>query len=253
MVLLGMSNRGAGLSKWFACAGVGCVAVCGVGGFLVYKGMTGIGGFVTELGKQMGIEESFELKSPSRYDPFASLDEVRSHLAPGAKLVGIRASSVRSDGTMDLTARYTPGPSASYEFFEPTQDGIEKTPPVGAGRKPDDVWAYGVKVECYQPGKTSHVTKVSGGSTVSYMNTNKGMMVSKSAAAMHDPHEAVAEPKLTTQDMWATALKLGAPKDAVAVVEYDDRGYDFTIPGAKFSLHWGSDGVLDEKRSSVPR
>jgi hypothetical protein len=207
--------------------------------FAIYRLITGVM-------DEVMTEETFEVSKPEAFDPFASLSEVQKQVGPGAKLLSIEASGVRPDGTMDLTAQYTPGPRASYAFVEPTEEGKGRMPPVGAGRKPDDVWARGVKAETYRPGQTSHITKRVGSINAEYYHTNQGVTVDFDSPRAQALPDALPAPSVSTQEMWKKALSLGAPKDAVAQVSYDAKGYGFWITGTKIKLRWKVDGTFDE-------
>ncbi len=123
-----------GWTKIFVIGGIGCVAVIGIGAFLAFR-------FFSEVIGEVMNEETFEVSKPSAFDPFAALGEIQPKLGAGAKLVSIDASAVRPDGTMDLSAEFNPAPRAKYQFIEPTEEGKELMPPVGAGRGPDYSWA----------------------------------------------------------------------------------------------------------------
>src|ERR1700682_6336282 len=49
-----------------------------------------------------------------RFTPMAGLVESRAFAGADAKLVSMRAEYVRADGTMDLTATYSPSPQTEY-------------------------------------------------------------------------------------------------------------------------------------------
>jgi hypothetical protein len=237
-------KKGGNWSKIFIIGGIGCVAVIGLGIFAIYRLVTGV------MGEVM-TEGTFEVTNPESFDPFSDLDEVVSGMAlPSARLVSIEATGVRPDGTMDLSAEYTTGPRAKYQFIEPTDEGKEKMPPVGAGRKPDDVWARLVNAEAYRPGQTSHIRKMGGSINAEYWHTNEGVTVDPDSPRPQALPDALPPPRVSTQEMWEKALSLGAPKDAVAQVSYDAKGYGFWITGTKISLRWNVDGTFDELRST---
>ena len=231
-------------TKIFLIGGIGCVVVIGIGVFMAYRFFSGV------IGEVMN-EETFEVARPSRFDPFGDFKEVVAGIGlPSARLVSIEASGVRPDGTMDLTAEYTPAPRASYKFVEPTEEDKERMPPVGAGRKPDDVWARVVTAEAYRPGQTSHIRKMGGNINAEYWHTNEGVTVDFSSPGAQALPDALAAPSLSTREMWEKALSLGAPRDAVARVSYDEKGYGLWITGTEISLRWGFDGAFDELRST---
>jgi|SRR5687768_3661860 len=230
-------------TKIFVIGGIGCVVLVGIVIFAFVRFFSAV------IGEVMN-EETFEVSKPSAFDPFAGLGEVQPQVGAASRLVSIEASGVRPDGTMDLTAEYTPGPRASYEFIEPTEEGKDKMPPVGAGRKPDDVWARGVKAEAYRPGQTSHITKRGGSVNAEYYHTNDGVTVKFDSPRAQALPSALPSPSVSTKEMWEKALSLGAPKDAVAQVSYDAKGYGFWITGTKISLRWKVDGSFDDLMST---
>lgn len=197
--------------------------------------------------------QTFALANPERFDPFAQFGAVQRRVGQEARLISIRATGVRSDGTMDLTAGYSPAPRATYEFFAPTAKNAAKMPPVGAGRRPGDIWAEEVTAECFCPGTRSRISKVSGNVSASYYRVNQGLTVDRREPTMIDPNTAVPNPKVGVAEMWKEALAKGAPKDAVAIIEYDLKGYRFTISGAGYMLRWNLDGSFDADHTSLPK
>ena len=229
-----------------SCGG-GVVGVLGFVGFIIYFTM-----FSNTCAKMMG-EETYPIAGdPRRFDPFASIPDIQSKLGPGAILLQMDASFVRSDGTLDLKATYKPAPNADYRFRVPIKDAPKDAPPVGAGRKPGDVWIQDVTVRVYEPGLRRHVTRTSGGTRSSYSYTNEGMDVERSTPQMGSLGAGLPNPKLSTKEMWEVAISKGADRDAVARIRYEDDGYEFIISELKYHLRWDADGWLDELRSTWP-
>jgi hypothetical protein len=246
MALLGSPQRpGANWTKIFVISGIGCLVIVGIGAFAIFRLFSAV------IGEVMN-EETFEVSEPGEFDPFADLGEVTAGVGAKARLVSIEASGVRPDGTMDLSADYTPSPRATYEFIEPTEEGKERMPPVGAGRKPDDIWARGVKAEAYRPGQRSHITKMGGNVNAEYWHVNEGVTVKFETPRAQALPEALAAPSLSTREMWEKAISLGALRDAVARVSYDAEGYEFDIAGTGFSLRWEVNGEFSEEDSRYP-
>jgi hypothetical protein len=236
----------------------GCA--CGVGGCIAF--LIGIAAFVglilyftvfsNSCAKLMG-EETYPIAGDaSRFDPFAAIPDIRAKLGPEAILLEMNASFVRSDGTLDLKAQYKPAPTADYRFRVPIKEAPKDAPPIGAGRKPGDIWIQDVTVRVYEPGMRRHVSRISGGTRSSYSYTNEGMDVDRSSPQMGSLEEALPEPKISTREMWEFAISKGADKDAVARVSFDDDGYEFTISELKFHIRWDKDGKLEEDRSTWP-
>lgn len=241
-----MVRQGPNWGKIFGFGALGCLAVGGIGAFVIYR-------FVSTVIGEVMNEETFEVSKPGAFDPFGDFGEVTTGVGAKARLVSIEASGVRPDGTMDLTAEYSPAPRATYKFIEPTEEGKEKMPPVGAGRKPDDVWAREVTAEAYRPGQRSHIRKMGGNVNAEYWHTNQGVTVKFETPRAQVLKDVDDRPRLTTKEMWEKAISLGAPKDAVASVSYDAKGYDFDITGTGFSLHWAVNGEFSEEDSRYPR
>lgn len=234
--------------KIFGCGGCGCASlVVGFVGLIIY--FTAFSNFCARM---MG-EETYPLSGdPARFEPFASVSDIRSKIGVGARLKSIEARYVRSDGTMDLNARYKPAPNVTYEFVMPLDKEPENAPPIGAGRSPGDVWLQTVTVKVYEPGQRRHVQRISGASRSSYSYTNEGMDVDRGTPSMGSIKESLDEPKISAKEMWEIALKKGADKDAVATLSYEEDGYRFTIAGSRVFLEWDRDGKFNEDRSHFP-
>ena len=199
--------------------------------------------FTNTCAKMLG-EETYPLTSnPKNFDPFAGIEEVRAKVSPKAKLVSVQASFVRSDGTMDLTATYRPAPRVTYEFDVVLDKAPAEAPPVGAGRGTNDVWVQHVRVDCYEPGQRRHVKRISGSSSAEYDYINEGMDVDRGTPGMTKPPTDIGSPKLTTANIWKLALAAGAPKDAVAQIEFDQNGYELSISGTSINLQFDKNGT----------
>jgi len=245
------SGRNKAAKKGCACGVGGCIAfVIGIAGFvglILYFTV-----FSNSCAKMMG-EETYPLAGdPARFDPFLAIPDIKSKLGPDAILLEMDASFVRSDGTLDLKAQYKPAPTATYRFRVPIKEAPKDAPPIGAGRRPGDIWIQDVRVDVYEPGMRRHVSRISGGTRSSYSYTNEGMDVDRSSPQMGSLEESLPEPKITTKEMWDFAISKGADKDAVARVSFDDDGYEFTISELKFHLRWDKDGKFEENRSTWP-
>ena len=239
------SGRNKAAKKGCACGVGGCIAfVIGIAGFvglILYFTV-----FSNSCAKMMG-EETYPIAGKARsFDPIAEIENIRSKIGAKAVLTEMDASSVRSDGTMDLMAQYKPAPTATYRFQLPLDTAPEGqvAPPVGAGRGPDDVWVQDITVRVYEPGMRRHVTRTSGGSRSSYSYTNEGIDVERSTPRMTKIGEGISEVKVDAKEMWEFALKLGAPKDAVASIDIEADEYTFGITGTKIHLRWDADGKL---------
>jgi len=199
--------------------------------------------FTNSCARMFGTE-TYPLKSANRFDPFVGIEEVRQRVGKEARLVSVEASYVRSDGTMDLTATYKPAPNVTYVFVTPLDKAPDNAPPIGAGRKPGDVWIQEVRVSCYQPGQFRSVMRMSVGSTTKYQYHNEGMDLSRGTATMGTLVPDIGPPKVSTAELWKMAAEKGAPKDAVARITFDKNGYELSITGLPNRVELGSDGKL---------
>lgn len=179
---------------------------------------------------EMMGEETFALSGDTRrFDPFAKLAEIRSHIPAEARLVSISATFVRSDGTMDLQADYVPFPQTEYVFHLPLAKAPDNAPPVGAGRGPDDTWYQEIQVKCWKPGQMRRVSKTSGSTRTTYSYRHLGIEVDRRDPQSGKPTEGIPAPKCSTQKLWEIAISKGADRNAVARIEYGAEGYDFRI------------------------
>jgi len=182
-------------------------------------------------------EESYAISGDNRrFDPFAKLPEIKSRIQATARLVSIQATFVRSDGTMDLKADYTPFPQTEYIFVRPLDKAPENAPPVGAGRGPDDIWYEEIRVKCYQPGQRRHVRRMGGDVNAEYSYVNLGMEVERGSPRSGQPDPAIPDPKCSTQELWKIALAKGADPNSVARISYDKSGYGFRIDRTDLSF-----------------
>lgn len=204
--------------------------------------------FSNVCARMMG-EETYPISGdPKLFDPIAAIPEIKAKVGAKAVLIEMDASSVRSDGTMDLHAKYKPAPNATYRFQVPLDKAPEdqEAPPIGAGRGPDDIWVQDVTVRVYDPGQRRHVSRISGGSRSSYSYTNEGMDMDRGTPRMMTLGQGIATVKVSTKQMWDIALKLGAPKEAVASIDVEDDESSFGITGTKINIRWDKDGKLKD-------
>jgi hypothetical protein len=178
----------------------------------------------------------------NNFDPFVGLAQAQELAGPDALLVEITAYYVRSDGTMDLYASYSP--RVNYEFVRKIPRP-EDAPPVGVAGSTNGQWYEPITVEVYKPGSHRSVSTISGGSRVSYSYVNEGMVRDKDSPTTSEPGEILPVPECTTQQLWEMALRKDAPRDAVASITYDADGYDFNITSV-ISLEFTSNCKLSD-------
>src|SRR5436190_7302925 len=107
----------------------------------------------------------------AHFDPVTSYPSVLDYAGTGAELVSVDAYYVRSDGTAELNATYSPAPYVDYNFVRKLDKAPPNAPPIGAGGANTDPWYEPVEIRLYQPGQMRQVT--SGGNSYTYVN--KGM------------------------------------------------------------------------------
>jgi hypothetical protein len=170
---------------------------------------------------------------PNNFDAFAGLEQARALAGENALLISINANYVRSDGTMDLNASYSPAPRTDYKFVREIPRP-EDAPPVGVAGSTNGQWYEPITIEVYRPGSRRHVSITSGGSRVSFDYTNEGMVRDVDSPTTSLSGEILEDPKCTMKQLWAIALEHDAPQDAVAIITYDAEGYDFNISGVVY-------------------
>lgn len=175
----------------------------------------------------------------SNFEPFNALPEIRSYAGEDVLLIEITLSYVRSDGTMELTASYTPAPEAEYEFMRqiPRPDNA---PPIGAGGANNEPWYEPITITAYQPGKWWHVT--TGSTEYSYMNKGMDRETSSPRNGLSSP--VLDDPRCSLDKLWAVALKQEVPSSAVATIHYNQYGYEFEISGTDVDLTFDFDCTL---------
>lgn len=166
------------------------------------------------------------------FDPIATFQEIAAYAGEGAQLIRLSAYYVKSDGTLDLTADYYP--RVDYEFAREVPPP-EDAPPVGAGGSAGGKWYEFIDIDAYQPNQWR---RVSGSQNYSYMN--QGMERDVSAPRTLSS-TFIPPPECSFADLWTVAMTQDAPRDAVAVIEYDSEGYDFRISDVSISLRFDTE------------
>jgi hypothetical protein len=189
------------------------------------------------------IEQTWFLPDDaSRFDPITSFDTVQNHAGEQAVFLGFEAYYVRSDGTLDLYADYSPAPYVDYEFYIP-QSQPDNAPPLGAGTRTSGQWYEPVTVEVYRPWKSWSVR--SGSSEYTY--SNLGMDRETGSIINGDPGRPATIPTCSLQRLWSAALEYGAPAEAVAIITYDVEGYHFVINSTEVDLKFDRDCRLQSQ------
>lgn len=184
---------------------------------------------------------------PAAFDPISTYADVATFAGEGALLVSVDASQVRSNGTTDLTATYSPAPRVTYEFAKEVPRPAN-APPVGAGGTSGGQWYQPITIEAYQPGQTRRVSQSQGGARFTYTYVNEGMTrnVDAPTTSVSGFTKPLDPPTCAFSELWRVALEQEAPADAVARIEYSSAGYRFVISGARISLDFDMDCKLKQ-------
>ncbi|MBK9124287.1 MAG: hypothetical protein IPM16_14375 [Chloroflexi bacterium] len=219
---------------------LGCVIVLVVAAAIIIP----VGLFVVAplLGVNVFGEDTREVPGDaSNFDPIATYGELAAYAQGDAETVGlieIEAYYVRRDGTLDLTAEnYMP--RVDLEFVIPVPRPAD-APPVGAGGSADDRYEQRVTIAAWRPGQIRSVTRTGGGVSTSYTYKHLGL-----ERDVDDPRKATAEtipaPTCTFKQLWDVAVERGAPAEAVAIITYDEDGYEFNISDVGVFLRFDTD------------
>jgi hypothetical protein len=178
----------------------------------------------------------------AHFDQVASYPSVLDYAGAGSELVSLSAYYVRSDGTLELTATYSPAPYVTYDFVRKLDKAPDNAPPIGAGGANTAPWYEPIEIHLYKPGQWRQVKS----SSTSYTYVNKGMERSVNDARNGLSSPIVAAPACPFSKLWEVALKHDAPADAVAIINYDADGYTFSISGLSIYLNFGTDCQLTQ-------
>lgn len=215
---------------------VGCVILGGIGiGIAAVVAPNSLNGLVGGVFGVEVIQSRPVAGDPARFDPIGSFESMRAFAGEGALLVGFRADYVRSDGTLDLTATYTPSPRVKAELLLKVARPAD-APPVGAGGL--GTWYRRVTIEAYRPGQGGRVSTRGSGGSFTYSYVNDGMTRRAYDPAAERDVVVLEAPRCAFKELWRVALERGAPADAVAVIEYGKQGYDFSIRDLRLNLEF---------------
>jgi hypothetical protein len=198
------------------------------------------------------IEQTAEVPGDAtHFDPIASLEAVKAHAGLGSKLTSIDAMYVGSDGTLDITRTEPYSPKVKYELFVEADSEGKDAPPMGAGGVEGGYWYRRITMDVYEPGQWRHVISMGGGGSSEYSYQNKGMDKDEGSVQYGKPVEA-PDPKCSFKDLWAAALEKGAPKDAVANIDYEltykgEPKYTFEISGTDYDYVFDGECKIREE------
>jgi hypothetical protein len=191
----------------------------------------GLGNMVATVSSAMEPPESQAITGDaSEFDPLVGLAQAQELAGEDAKLATITATYVRADGTMDLTATYSPTPRTEYTFLREIPRPAD-APPVGVAGSTKGPWYEPITIEAYQPGQQRRVTSTGGGVSTSFTYVNEGMTKQVEDPTTNPFDEIAPEPTCDFVDLWKAAIREGAPEEAVAIIDYDAEGYSFNIVG----------------------
>ncbi len=185
------------------------------------------GGLVPEMREVAG--------DATHFDPIAAYGAARDLAGPGAQLTSMNVRFVRSDGTLDLKAAYSPSPGVDYGFVREVPRPANAPPPgAGGGAGP---WYEPVRITVLEPGRT--ISRSINGSRATF--PNRGMIRYPETATLK-ADTPIADPACSLAALWkgATAGR-NVPADAVAVVRYEADGYRFAIADLKVNAAFGPD------------
>lgn len=192
-----------------------------------------------------GMVTSESVPDPHAFNPIASYAQVE-RLArqdgESVQLVELTAYYVKSDGTMDLNAPYTPKPNATYQFVRQVPRPAD-APPMGAGGA-NDVFYETITIDAYEAGAWRNHTTYSGNARISTLFMNKGLERRVSSSVTSYERLIVVAPTCDFSQLWEIALTKDAPPEAVATITYNASGYHFTI--LSFSLNFTPDCRLKQ-------
>lgn len=175
---------------------------------------------------------------PAAFDPIASFTQIVVYAkgeADAIRFIEMDATYVKSDGTLDLTAE-SYFPQVTYRFAIPSERP-EDAPPIGAGGSTGD-YEQLVTIKAWRPGQMRSVRRTEGGVSTEYTYKHLGL-----ERDIDDPSPAGREegedvPVCSFADLWETAIQHDAPRDAVAIIRYDDGEYTFNISGVSIYLRF---------------
>lgn len=171
-----------------------------------------------------------DLDHPERFDPIKHLPIAKKMAGPNLQMTQLIAQSVRADGTVDLTASWRP--TVMFQYVAPNAAGDL---PVGAPGTGDNIQLITIRAD--RPGWNA--TGQIGPDT--YYDWSRGLtrLEPMTMPAMIMP--TTAPPKCSFKKLWDEAIKRGAPRDAVANIQFRTDAYAFTIEGTPHAYRFDKD------------
>jgi hypothetical protein len=175
----------------------------------------------------------------ANFDLIAGMPEIYEWVGEDAELTDLYATGVRSDGTIDLFASYTP--YISLTFVRPTQANNDL--PLGAGGSESDIAYEDVDVDIFSPNQMRTSSSSSNGMRTRFSYINRGAIIEVDGTTNTKP-TTLSMPTCSFADLWAIAIQNDVPENAVAAISYDNYGYDFRIIDTNYDLEFSQDCEL---------
>jgi hypothetical protein len=175
----------------------------------------------------------------ANFDLIAGMPEIYEWVGEDAELTNLYATGVRSDGTIDLFASYTP--HIILTFVRPTQANNDL--PLGAGGSESDIAYEEVDVDIFTPNQMRTSSSSSNGMRTRFSYINRGALIEVDGTTNTKPI-TLFMPTCSFADLWAIAIENDVPENAVAAISYDNYGYDFRIIDTNYDLEFSQDCEL---------
>jgi|GEM_PF-6769899 len=173
-----------------------------------------------------------------QYDPIKNLPKIQQFAGKDVKLANIKAVYVKSDGTMDIKAKYSP--NVTYLFVKKINEIIDKDVPIGVKDKRTINTVEEITIKVTKP---YYYTNLANDSTHRFPGMER-----YARKTSNNYEKLIADtPKIGFDKIWEMALKQDVPENAVAMIEYDNKGYHFYIDDTNIDLYFDINGGLINK------
>jgi hypothetical protein len=169
------------------------------------------------------------------FDPIATYPAMVAFAGPEPCLVRLSARHVRVDGTLDLGADYSPGIHLVFVTRATAADVAAQ-----GALAPGSGFSLGDRIETLVDVITPRI--IGSRSSSGRADTWRHLGMGRQPALLGQRQVRCAEPPTCRlADLWQTAIARGAPKDVVAIIEYDADGYHFEANGRDFDIDFSRD------------
>lgn len=202
--------------------------------------------FLLALVTTLFVDTTFVPGDPRRFDPVGSFEDIRRYAGDGAELLSLDSQCVRPDGTIDLKADYVRAAMipVEYHFVRKQAQPPEDAPPLGAGGSSNGSWYQPIDIDISTPWRFWTVRRQSGSVRTTYMYAHLGMKRDILPVKGNLSETPIPPPTCRFDQLWQIAVERGAPKEAVASINYGADGYRFSIPDSSIRFHFGQDCQL---------